>query len=176
MRAAILGRDWRVTLLRAAVWGIFIIVVWEFVLTPIRVSGISMLPTYHDREINVINHLAYLRHEPQRGDVIAIRINPDDTGRHSGLTGDLKKLPHAMLFKRIIGLPGETIAFSAGRVLINGKILDEPYETGDCNWTIAPVSLGADEYYVVGDNRQMPQQDHWKGVCKRDQIVGKALL
>jgi signal peptidase I len=165
-----------VTLLRAAFWGIVIVVVWEFILTPIRVSGISMLPTYHDREINIINHLAYFRHEPQRGDVVAIRVNPDDEGRRAGLAGDLRQLPQAMLFKRIIGLPGETIEFVDGQVLINGKILDEPYETGDCRWNIAPVHLGAHEYYVVGDNRQMPQQDHWKGICKRSQIVGKALL
>lgn len=164
------------TLLRAAFWGIVIVVVWEFILTPIRVSGISMLPTYHDREINIINHLAYLRHEPQRGDVVAIRVNPDDEGRRAGLAGDLRQLPQAMLFKRIVGLPGETIEFVAGQVLINGKILNEPYETGDCQWNIAPIHLGTNEYYVVGDNRQMPQQDHWKGICKRSQIVGKALL
>lgn len=170
LRTAIFGRDWRVTLLRAAIWGTVIVVVWEFILTPIRVSGISMLPTYHDREINIINHLAYLRHSPQRGDVVAVRINPD------GPDGEFKKLPQAMYFKRIIGLPGETVEFSDGRVLINGKVLNEPYETGECRWNISPVKLGPDEYYVVGDNREMDEQLHTKGPCKRSQIVGKAVL
>lgn len=171
-----MGRDWRVTLLRAAIWGIVIVVIWEFLLTPIRVSGISMLPTYHDREINVVNHLAYFWHAPQRGDVVVVRVNPEDAGVSSGVVAELKKLPQVVYFKRIIGLPGETVAFSGGRVLIDGKILDEPYETGDCEWNIAPVKLGTNEYYVVGDNRGMSEELHKKGVCKRSQIVGKALL
>jgi len=175
IRAAILGRDWRVTLLRAAIWAAIIIVVWEFVLTPIRVSGISMLPTYHDREINIINHLAYLRHVPQRGDVVVVRVNPEDAGVR-GFAGEFKKLPDVMYFKRIIGLPGETVVFSGGRVLIDGKILDEPYETGKCDWNTPPVKLGPNEYYVVGDNREMSEELHKKGPCKRSQIVGKALL
>lgn len=135
-----------------------------------------MLPTYHDREINIINHLAYLRHEPQRGDVVAIRINPDDAGSHNGLAGEFKTLPHAMFFKRIIGLPGETVAFSNGRVLINSNVLNEPYETGDCHWDTMPITLSSNEYYVVGDNREMDEPLHVKGAVKRGQIVGKALL
>jgi signal peptidase I len=170
LRAAILGRDWRVTILRAAIWGIIIVVVWEFILTPIRVSGISMLPTYHDREINVINHLAYLWHPPQRGDVVAVRVNPN------GKSGEFKKLPDVMYFKRIIGLPGETVAWADGHVLIDGKILDEPYETGHCDWNIPPEKLGPDQYYVVGDNREMPEELHQKGAVHRSQIVGKAML
>lgn len=158
------------TILRAAIWGTITIVVWEFILTPIRVSGISMLPTYHDREINIINHLAYLRHGPQRGDVVAVRVNPN------GQSGEFKKLPDVMYFKRIIGLPGETISFSGGRVYINGRILDEPYETGNCDWNILPEKLGPDQYYVVGDNREMAEELHIKGAVKRGQILGKALL
>ena len=61
-----------------------------------------------------------------------------------------------MLLKRIIGLPGETVAFVNGHVLINGQILDEPYEKSDCDWNAAPVTLGPDQYYYVGDNRSMP--------------------
>lgn len=177
VRTAILGRDWRVSLLRAAIWAAIIIVIWEFILTPIRVSGISMLPTYHDREINIINHLAYLRHDPQRGDVVAVRINPvaDETGR-DGIMHRFRKLPAAVFFKRIVGLPGETVEFSSGRVIINGKILHEPYETESCDWNTPPTTLGPDEYYVVGDNRTMAVEWHYKGACKRSQIIGKALL
>jgi signal peptidase I len=170
LHTAVLGRDWRVSALRAVIWGTVIIIIWEFFLTPIRISGISMLPTYHNHEINIINHFAYLWHSPQRGDVVAVRINPDGRSR------EFEKLPQAMYFKRIIGLPGETVTFSDGHVLINGKVLYEPYETGDCDWNIAPVKLGPDEYYVVGDNREMAEQLHTKGPCKRSQIVGKALL
>ena len=84
--------------------------------------------------------------------------------------------PRVMLMKRIIGLPGETVAFVNGRVLINGQILDEPYEEDGkgCDWNCAPVTLGPDQYYVVGDNRSMPPEYHTHGIYQRSRIVGKA--
>jgi signal peptidase I len=170
VRRAIFGRNLKVTLLRATVWAAVFLVVFKFILLPIRVTGISMEPAYHDRSVNLVNELAYLRHAPQRGDVVAIRFIQTD--------GTISRLepPHVMLLKRIIGLPGETVAFANGRVLINGKILDEPYEKTDCDWNSAPVTLGPDQYYVGGDNRSMPPEDHVHGQCERNQIVGKALL
>ena len=157
-------------LLRAALWAALCVVVFKLLFIHIRVDGISMLPTCADQSIYWVSRLAYLRHEPQRGDVVAIRfVTPDDSISRM-------EPPHIVLLKRIIGLPGETVAFVNGRALINGEILDEPYETLDCNWNCAPVTLGPDQYYVVGDNRSMPQEDHVHGKCERNQIVGKARL
>jgi signal peptidase I len=160
------------TLLRAAVWAAVCMVIFKVLLVHIRVDGISMLPTCPDRSVYWVNRLAYLWHEPQRGDVVAIRFVPAD--------GTINKLesPNVMLLKRIIGLPGETVAFEHGRVLINGQILDEPYEEDGkgCDWNRPPVSLGPNDYFVVGDNRSMPWQDHTFGVRKRNLIVGKARL
>jgi signal peptidase I len=81
-----------------------------------------------------------------------------------------------MYMKRIIGLPGETVAFAGGRVLINGEVLDEPYEKTPCDWNCPPVKLGPDEYFVVGDNRTMPSENHVFGKAGRDRIIGKAFL
>ncbi len=83
---------------------------------------------------------------------------------------------HAMLLKRIIALPGETIAFADGHVLINGEILDEPYEKLPSDWNRPPVTLGPDQYFVVGDNRSMSQRNHTHGICERNRILGKILL
>ena len=160
MRALLIGRNPRLTLIRIVALVAVFCVAFGFVLLPIRVEGISMLPTYPNHSLNLVNRLAYLWHEPQRGDVVSIR-----------LTG-----PHVLFMKRIIGLPGETVAFVDGRVLINGKILDEPYEKYSCDWNSPPVTLAADEYYFVGDNRSMPIEDHEHGVKKRIYIVGKVLL
>jgi len=143
---------------RAVVLAGLCVLGYKFTLLHIRVEGISMFPTYQDRSAHFVNRLAYLWHEPQRGDVVSIRL--------AGY--------HVMYLKRIIGLPGETVAFANGKVLVNGEVLDEPYEKLPCDWNLPPEKLGPNEYFVVGDNRTMPQELHVFGKARRDQIVGKA--
>ena len=123
----VIGRNPKVTLVRVAVLIVTCFVVFRFILLPARIEGISMLPTYKDRSVNFVNRLAYRWHEPRRGDVVGIR-----------LAG-----PHVMYMKRIIGLPGETVAFVDGRVLINGEVLDEPYEKIRSATGIARLSSSA---------------------------------
>ena len=81
-----------------------------------------------------------------------------------------------MLMKRIVGLPGETIAFRHGRIYVDGELLEEPYVILRSRWYSDPVTLGSDEYYVVGDNRSMDILDHDHGKVERQRIVGKVLL
>ena len=163
LRLFVIGRHPRTTLIRAVVLAALCYVVFfsHLVLMPVRVQGISMEPTYKDRSFNLVNRLSYLWHQPRRGDIVAVRA-------YAGY--------HLMLMKRIIGLPGETVAFERGRVLINGQPLDEPYEKWQSDWTVAPEKLGANEYLVVGDNRTMPPEDHTWGRVDRGRIVGKVLL
>lgn len=176
-----IGRNPKATLLRVVIWAVACLVVFRLLLLPVRVDGISMLPTYRDHSVNLVNRLAYLWHEPRRGDIVAIRFSHFETNGLGGLEQVASRLepPHVMLLKRIVGLPGETVAFLDGRVVINGEPLDEPYEDAQkfpCDWNRAPVTLGPGEYLVVGDNRSMPQEDHTFGECERNRIVGKALL
>jgi len=159
-QAIVFGRRPERTLLRILVLVVVVVVVVKFVLLPIRVEGPSMLPTYSDRGINFVNKLAYLFHEPRRGDVVAIRMSGE----------------HVMLMKRIVGLPGETVEFRRGHVYINGTRLEEPYLRNPSDWEQEPKSLGASEYYFVGDNRSMPIGDHYQGKGERSRIVGKVLL
>ena len=65
----------------------------------------------------------------------------------------LLAVAHRMFMKRIVWLPGETVAFHEGRLLINGQPLAEPYVKFPCNWEQQPKQVGPNEYYVVGDNR-----------------------
>lgn len=166
MRVLAIGRNPRTTVVRAVVLAVTCVVVFKFALVPARTEGLSMAPTYSDHSFNFINRLAYLWHEPRRGDVVGVGLT--DVRRWS--------VPKIMYFKRIIGLPGETVSFAGGRVLINGRVLAEPYEKWPCHWNVAPVTLGPDEYFVVGDNRTMPQEEHVFGRAQRSRIVGKALL
>ena len=154
------GRNPRNTLIRVLILVVVCFFLFHFVLLPVKVDGISMQPTYKNRSVNVVNRWAYLWHEPHRGDVVAVR--------YAGV--------HIMLMKRIIGLPGESVAFDHGQVLINGQPLDEPYEKWPSDWTLPPKKLGMDEYFIVGDNRTMRWQDHTFGKAERYRIVGKILL
>jgi len=160
VRRALIGRDPARTLVRIFVWIILILVIRSYMLLPIRVEGVSMLPNYKENGIHFVNCLAYVFHPPQRGDVVAIR--------YSGRS--------VMLCKRIVGLPGEIISFRDGHVEINGAPLDEPYLKRPCNWDHSAELIGPDEYYVVGDNRSMDFDQHTKGRAERVRIVGKVVL
>lgn len=162
LQVVAVGRNPQTTLVRIIVLVVlcFVLFFSGRVLLPVKVDGISMLPTYKSGSVNFSNRLAYWWHEPQRGDVVTVRYAGE----------------HLMLLKRIIGLPGETVAFDHGTVLINGQPLVEPYEKNPGDWTLPPRTLGPDEYFIVGDNRTMPPQDHKFGVVERFRIVGKVLL
>ena len=157
LRVAVIGRNPKVTLVRALILAVLCVVGYKVSLLHIRVEGISMMPTYQDGSTHFVNRLAYLLRPPQRGDVVGIRL--------AGY--------HVMYLKRIIGLPGETVAFVNGQVLINGEPLDEPYEKLPCDWNRPPEKLGPDEFLVVGDNRSMPEELHTFGKVERSRIVGK---
>lgn len=140
-----------------------------FVAEPFIVSGSSMVPTFHNREYLIINKIGYRLHAPQRGDVIVFKY-PRDTTQY--------------FIKRIIGLPGEKVKIADGRVTIyneqhpDGMVLDEPYLT---NQMITyggegTTSLGSDEYFVLGDNRQASSDSRVWGVMPKNDLVGKVWL
>jgi signal peptidase I len=161
LRHIVIGRNPKWTLARLAFLIVAVLVIFNFVLTPpIRVTGRSMLPTFHDGQINFLNRLAYVSHDPQRGDVVGLRYSGE----------------HVMLLKRIVGLPGEDVSFENGKLLINGEPLEEPYVKKPWYWTHRPLHLGPNEYYVVGDNRSMSWDDHEHGAAGRQRIVGKVLF
>lgn len=163
LKIAVIGRHPKLTLIRISVLVLSTLLLFKFVLLPIRVTGISMLPTYSDHSINLVNRLAYIKHPPQRGDVVNIRFAENSDIRVTFL-------------KRIIGLPGDVVSFSAGHAFINGHELKEPYLRLPCDWNCPPVRLKNDECFVVGDNRSMPPEDHWHGKISLRRIVGKVLL
>jgi signal peptidase I len=165
LRVAAIGRRPKRTLARLAALVAVSAVVFKFALLPIRVTGISMEPAFHDHAVNFINRLAYVRGEPQRGDVVGLRLSTNATGAF-----------HVLLLKRLVGLPGETISFSGGHLRVNGEPLEEPYLKLPSYWNLPDKTLGPDNYYFVGDNRSMPPAQHEHGVATRSQIVGRVLF
>ncbi len=156
----LIGRHPRRTLVRVVVLVAGSVMLFGFVLLPMRIRGDSMFPTYRDGGINFVNRLAYVRRKPQRGDVVAIQ---PAAGRH------------IMYLKRVIGLPGETIAIVQGVVQIDGEPLDEPYVKAREPWTVAARALAAEDYFVIGDNRGMDERSHLFGAVQASNIVGKVL-
>ena len=159
-RRLVFGRDPRRTLIRIAILTVVSVATFGWLLTPIRVRGISMEPTYRDGGFNLVNRVVYGVHAPERGDVVAIR-----------LAG-----PHVLYVKRIIGLPSDRIAIVNGIVEVNGVPLVEPYVRNRQPWDYEEVTVGPREYFVIGDNRGMRRRDHDFGRVDARRILGKLVF
>lgn len=151
------------------------------------VTGGSMEPSVHDHELIIVNKAVYISldreavdnvipffdlpdgddvylfHAPQRGEVIVLNSPESD---------------NLDLIKRIIGLPGDTIEFDSrgGPIRVNGVEIAETWLYDDQLTRGHDVTLGDDEYFVMGDNRRSSQDSRQWGTIGRDAIVGKALL
>jgi len=123
-----------------------------------RIEGASMEPTMHEGQYLIINKLAYMLDEPERGDIIVLHF-PNDRSRD--------------FIKRIIGLPGDTVSIANGIVTVNGVQLDEPYIKAatpeNQTWTVP-----ADQFFVMGDNRPNSSDSRrWEHLPRTD-IIGQA--
>ena len=134
------------------------VVLFGFVLIPCVIDGESMMPTFPSKGVTLNWRGKYLFREPRRGDVVIIRY--DDK---------------VYYLKRIVGLPGDTIAFYNGELYVNYKKLDEPYVKYLCDWNLAPREVKPGHYYVVGDNRSQHIRDHKFGQVHRKRIDGAPL-
>lgn len=143
-----------------------VIPIRAFIAQPFKVSGASMVPTFHDREYLIVDEISYRFNEPKRGDVIVFHP-PQDPGTY--------------YIKRIIGLPGETVKIDGPNVLIinkenpNGILLTEPYISAHTNNNITSVQ-GTDEYFVMGDNRPYSSDSRTWGKLPKKNIVGRTFL
>lgn len=126
-----------------------------------RIDGDSMEPNLHDGQFLIINKLAYRFGEPQRGDIVVFRFPRD---------------PSRDFIKRVIGLPGETVEVRRGQVFIDSQPLAEPYRPHLGSYDASPTTLGPNEVYVLGDNRNNSSDSHAWGPLPLDNVIGKALI
>jgi signal peptidase I len=159
-RRIIFGHHPRRTAVRIVALAAVAFITFKWLLIPIRTDGPSMQPTYESNSLKIVNRLSYAFGKPSRGDVVAIR-----------LAG-----PSLVIVKRVVGVPGERVAFAGGALHINGVPLDEPYVHNRRPWDRAEVTLGPREYFVVGDNRGMSQSNHKFGVVDEERILGKVVF
>jgi signal peptidase I len=77
------------------------------------------------------------------------------------------------IVKRAVGLPGETIEVTGGQVLVNGQPLSEPYIKSPMSYTLPPITLEADQYFMLGDNRNASHDSHVWGPLNRRSLIGR---
>lgn len=152
-----------------------------------KVEGSSMEPNLHSGQYLLVNKAAYFAVDlsglgltalfpsdgkggevvvhpfgaPNRGDVIVFRYPKD---------------PRRDFIKRVIAVPGDTVEIRMGKVLVNGQMLNEPYIVENPAYSKEPQVVPADNYYVLGDNRNNSSDSHVWGPVPREFIIGKAWL
>jgi len=80
-----------------------------------------------------------------------------------------------MLLKRVVALEGERVEFRNGKLFVDEKEMDEPYVRYPCHWNLPSRQVEKDHVYVVGDNRNMPMENHLFGQASMKRIVGVPL-
>ena len=155
----------------------------NFIAHPVNVSGHSMDPSLADGEYGFTSIISVALSQPERGDIVIIN--------QEGANGETERW-----VKRVIGLPGETIEAKNGVVYIDGQPLDESsylneeyieetlakYQAehgvnyGPFTSDFAPVTLGEDEYWVMGDNRPYSKDSRYIGPISSETLFGKGLL
>lgn len=147
-----------------------------FLIQPFFVNGASMDPNFFDGDYLIIDEISYRFNEPERGDVIIFRYPLD---------------PSQFFIKRIIGLPGETVRIESGKIFIynedvipsgqeslfKGIVLDESEYLAD-SYTPGnlEMTLGPNEYFVLGDNRRASSDSRKWGGLDRKYITGRAWI
>lgn len=130
-----------------------------------RVSGSSMETTLSDGDNLIVDKLSYRFQEPKRFDIVVFPYKYEE---------------NTYYIKRIIGLPGDTVQVKDGYTYINGELLESDIygaevmiEAGTAS---EPITLGEEEYFVLGDNRNhsLDSRDPSVGILKREDLIGRA--
>ncbi|HZT29047.1 MAG TPA: signal peptidase I [Bryobacteraceae bacterium] len=141
------------------------VVLIVFIYQPVKVEGTSMMPSLTDQERIFINKFAYRwgLESIQRGDMVVFWF-PRDTSKS--------------YIKRVVGLPGDTVEIRDGDVYVNGKVLEEDYVPSQYrdHQTLAPVTVPANAFYVLGDHRSSSNDSRAWGTVERKYIYGKAVF
>lgn len=139
-----------------------VVLIRSFLVTPVRVTGYSMYPTFDDGQILILNKT---KNEYKRFDVVVVNYNGEK------------------LIKRVIGLPGEHIQYKNNKLYVNGKYVKEPFLNSDVktnDFDIIDLMITSfipkDSYLVLGDNRENSADSRVFGFVKKDDILGTTVF
>ena len=155
-------------ILSTVVFVIAVTVLFDLAIPRSLVDGHSMEPTFHGDDRLVVSRVHYLLGQPARGDIIVFNsLVPSEAERG------------VMLIKRVVGLPGETVELRGQQIFIQGELLDEPYTKEACRLSRCrddSWSLAANEYFVMGDNRNNSRDSRRFGAVPLQKIVGQVIF
>ena len=132
-----------------------VVLIRTFIITPVRVDGDSMKNTLKNGDILLLYKLGSIN----RLDIIVLDEEKDNE----------------KIIKRVIGLPGETVAIKKGKIYINDKVIDDEYTYGETS-DYDKVTLEDDEYFILGDNRLISKDSRYFGPIKKSEIKGKIVF
>lgn len=142
------------------------VIMYLFLFQPHQVKGNSMYPNFHDAEYLLTDKISYRLNQPKRGEVIIFKAPKNEDYDY---------------IKRIIGLSGETVKISKGKVWINGNLLKESYLPEDYQtfggnfWQEGQsIPVPTNQYFVMGDNRSHSSDSRDWGPVPKENIIGKA--
>ena len=146
----------------AIAMGIFIGIAFGMTM---QVDGDAMAPSLQTDQTVSVNRIAYTLMRPKRMDLVAFELGSSGSGHR--------------YIRRVVGLPGETVQITDGHLLINGEILDYPYNDAlinDAGIAAEPVTLGLDTYFALGDNYNACTDSRNQGVgtIAKKQLIGRA--
>jgi len=159
--------DWRDVLRFIIISLLIVIPIRMYIAKPFIVDGLSMFPTFHNRDYLIVDQISYLTGNPSRGDVVVFKP-PIDESKY--------------FIKRLIGLPGDTISINGSEVKISNKehplgvVLDEPYVQNKGNDKDLLFTVPEDQYFVMGDNRTASYDSRGWGFLPKKDLVGRALF
>lgn len=134
---------------------VVVVLIRTFIITPVRVDGDSMKNTLKNGDILLLYKLSSIN----RFDIIVLDEEKNNE----------------KIIKRVIGMPGETVAIKKDKIYINDKVIDDEYaygETSDYN----KVTLRDNEYFILGDNRLISKDSRYFGPIKENEIKGKIVF
>lgn len=146
---------------------IFIIVPFRvFVAQPFIVEGSSMDPIFTNGQYLIVDQLTYHFEEPERGSVLIFKYPLDE---------------NQFFIKRVIGLPGETVKIRGSQVFIENEEIPKGFEYDQSFISFnkndnTTLTLGNDEYFVLGDNRPVSSDSRAWGAVNKDEIIGRPIL
>jgi len=137
-----------------------------FLVQAFYIPSLSMSPTLHVNDRVLVNKLSYRFGEVERGDVVVFRAPRNESAKD--------------LIKRVIGLPGDVVEVRDGHMVLNGRVLSEPYlQPGVQSEPLTSTSrwiVGPGEYFVMGDNRGNSRDSRYFSPIDESLVIGKAFV